>query len=71
MQADRTGASGASSAKSALLPSVAGITSTNGRVNPSRHIGAGRRGDAVKAYSRAVELDPSNINAQPMLRKLT
>jgi CubicO group peptidase (beta-lactamase class C family) len=31
---------------------------------------AGRRDDAVKAYSRAVELDPSNINAQTMLKKL-
>jgi CubicO group peptidase (beta-lactamase class C family) len=31
---------------------------------------AGRRDDAVKAYSRAVELDPSNVNAQTMLNKL-
>jgi cytochrome c-type biogenesis protein CcmH/NrfG len=31
---------------------------------------AGRRDDAVNAYSRAVELDPSNINAQTMLKKL-
>ena len=31
---------------------------------------AGRRDDAVKAYSHAVELDPSNINAQAMLKKL-
>jgi CubicO group peptidase (beta-lactamase class C family) len=31
---------------------------------------AGRRDDAVKAYSRAVEIDPGNINAQTMLKKL-
>ena len=31
---------------------------------------AGRRDDAVNAYSRAVELDPSNIKAQTMLKKL-
>ena len=31
---------------------------------------AGRRDDAFKAYSRAVELDPSNINAQTVLKKL-
>lgn len=31
---------------------------------------AGRRDDAVRAYSRAVELDPGNLNAQRMLEKL-
>jgi tetratricopeptide (TPR) repeat protein len=31
---------------------------------------AGRREDAVKAYSRAIELDPGNVNARSMLEKL-
>jgi tetratricopeptide (TPR) repeat protein len=31
---------------------------------------AGRRDDALKAFWRAVELDPSNINAQRILKKL-
>jgi cytochrome c-type biogenesis protein CcmH/NrfG len=31
---------------------------------------SGRRAEAVKAYTRAVELDPGNVNAREMLRKL-
>jgi CubicO group peptidase (beta-lactamase class C family) len=31
---------------------------------------AGRRAEAVKAYSRAIELDPGNVNARSMLEKL-
>jgi len=31
---------------------------------------AGRREDAIKAYARAIELDPSNVSARSMLDKL-
>ena len=31
---------------------------------------SGRRAEAAKAYARAVELDPSNVNARAMLLKL-
>ena len=31
---------------------------------------AGRRADAARAYTRALELDPHNLNAQTMLQKL-
>ena len=31
---------------------------------------AGRREDAIKAYTRAIELDPSNVSARAMLEKL-
>ena len=31
---------------------------------------AGRRDEAITAYTRALELDPHNLNAQAMLRKL-
>ena len=31
---------------------------------------SGKRAEAAKAYARAVELDPSNVNAREMLLKL-
>jgi len=31
---------------------------------------AGRRDDAIKAYTRALELDPHNLNARAMLEKI-